>query len=315
MEIHGKKVSNWWLVGGAGGLVVVYYVYKRGSSSSSSTSQTGTDPVTGLPYSEDDTIDPLTGLTYLAEAQQYGSVSAAEQQYSSTDATAGYPATGGSSGYYNALSPTSAADVSYSSNSAWSQAVTQGLVALGYNSQDVATALGLYLDGKTLGTAADGASYLSIVQAAVAEYGAPPVGTFGINAAPTTSTTPVTTTTTPVTTTTTPVTTTTTTASASTQVNQYPAPGGLTVTAKTASSVSIQWNQTNPAATSFTVAVYQDNGKTASETTVAVPDATGGHGVTTINGLHSSWNYNIHVWANGGKVAPPHATVSVTLPS
>jgi hypothetical protein len=71
----------------AGGI----YMYKRSSSASTSastTASTGIDPVTGLPYSEDQTVDPLTGMTYLAEAQEYGSVSAAEAAYLGSNSAA-----------------------------------------------------------------------------------------------------------------------------------------------------------------------------------------------------------------------------------
>jgi Fibronectin type III domain len=82
LEIAGKKVPKWALIGGAGVVVAGgIWLYKRSSnaaSSSATTNPSAIDPVTGLPYSEDQTTDPLTGMTYLAEAQEYGSVSAAE---------------------------------------------------------------------------------------------------------------------------------------------------------------------------------------------------------------------------------------------
>jgi hypothetical protein len=81
MNIEGHKVPKWALIGGAGVLVAGgIYVWKRAqnSASTSNTANTGIDPVTGLPYSEDQTVDPITGQSYLAEAQEYGSVQAAE---------------------------------------------------------------------------------------------------------------------------------------------------------------------------------------------------------------------------------------------
>lgn len=32
----------------------------------------------------------------------------------------------------------------------------------------------------------------------------------------------------------------------------------------------------------------------------------------TASGLHKNWTYEVHVWANGGKDAPPHASLRVT---
>lgn len=185
MKIAGKKISNWWLIGGVAGAIGVFIIVKRGGlggSKASSSSATATDPLTGLPYSQDNAIDPLTGMSYLAEAQQYGSVAAAEQAASSgvgqsvgggTSAqTSGFPTIGQVTG---GGAPTGN---SYSSNAQWAQAVTAGLTNLGYSPTDVAAALGLYFQSQPLGSGADGVSYLSIVQAAIAEFGPPPVGTF-----------------------------------------------------------------------------------------------------------------------------------------
>src|SRR5271170_3067640 len=131
MKIDGKEISNWWLVGGAAGLGLVFYLYKRSSSGSASSSTgssgSGIDPVTGLPYTEDNQVDPLTGLTYLAEAQQYGSVSAAESAASSS----GYSPYGSSSegdsyaldaGYPTSdVTTTGTTATSFSSNAQWAQ--------------------------------------------------------------------------------------------------------------------------------------------------------------------------------------------------
>jgi len=199
VEIAGHKINNWWLVGGGVGVVAVIWFYQRGTAGSastgtSSTASTSIDPVTGLPFSQDNQTDPLTGMTYLAEAQEYGSVSAAEAAF----ASGSYALAGSNSDYAGdagyAYYPTSNVDstsgtsTSYATNAAWAQAVTSGLVALGYSAEDVSAALGLYFQSHPLGTAPDGASYLSIVQAAVAEYGPPPVGTYSIIGASTSST-------------------------------------------------------------------------------------------------------------------------------
>jgi hypothetical protein len=76
------------------------------------------------------------------------------------------------------------------------------------------------------------------------------------------------------------------------------------------------WNlagQPTPAPTSYTIAAYQLNGKLAVEQTVSVPDQTASTSGATISGLHSGWCYNVHVWANGGQIAPPHSSVKVCV--
>jgi hypothetical protein len=188
IEIAGHKVSVWWLVGGGAGLVLVVYLYRRGTSSSTASTATGTsgssiDPVTGLPYSEDDTVDPVTGMTYLAEAQEYGSVQAAEEAYQSgAEAEDDYGSDSGDSGYVGTagyptsnVGTTSTTTTAYTTNAQWAQAVTAGLVSLGYSASDVTTALGLFFADAQLSSA-----QANIIQIAEAEYGVPPVGTYSI---------------------------------------------------------------------------------------------------------------------------------------
>ena len=145
--------------------------------------------MTGLPYSQDSQVDPLTGQTYLAEAQQYGSVSAAEQavaassslDYSSAYGT-GYGAVGTSSAAPLVTANTTQA-TTYASNSAWAQAVEAGLSTIGYSSTDIAAALGRYL-----GSLSETPDQASIVGAALAEFGPPPVGSYQIILASSTTT-------------------------------------------------------------------------------------------------------------------------------
>jgi hypothetical protein len=194
LKIAGKKISNWWLIGGAVGAVAVYLVVKHAGSGASSSSAAGSassssvDPVTGLPYSEDNSTDPATGLTYLQEAQEYGSVQAAEEAVTSGSAYYGESGTGDlvdtgvpTESYTGSTTPTPG---TYSTNAAWAQAVTAGLTDLGYAPTDISAALGLYFQSQPLGSGSDGVSYLAIVQAAIAEFGPPPVGTFPLTAAP-----------------------------------------------------------------------------------------------------------------------------------
>lgn len=176
MRIGGREVSNWYLIGGAAGAVAVVYLVRKNSSSSAvpagTIGQAGTDPVTGMPYAQDQQVDPVTGMTYLNEAQQYGSVQAAEAAVSggpgaSQGWTAGGPAYGGGGGVVT--------QPGYATDAQWAQAAQAGLSGLGYDPQAIATALGLFFARHPLTSAQAG-----IVQAAEAEYGPPPQGTWEI---------------------------------------------------------------------------------------------------------------------------------------
>lgn len=189
VTIGGKKFPKWGIYASiAGGLGVIGYVWYQHKQNSSASSSSGIDPVTGMPYSQDNQVDPLTGMTYLQEAQAYGSVSAAEsaaqaQNYQGADA---YGYSGGTvSGVpYSTVSGTETG-TNYTSNAAWAQAAEAGLTDIGYTSTDVSGALGRYLAGLSLTS-----DQATIVYAALAEYGTPPVGSFQVILAP--STTPTT---------------------------------------------------------------------------------------------------------------------------
>ncbi len=261
VKIFGHTVSTPAAVAIAGGSgVAIWFAYKqhKASSASSATDPSAIDPVTGLPYSQDNQIDPLTGQAYLAEAQEYGSVAAAEQ------AVAGEASTQLSGAADSGLSDltgtntgvtTEVASGGYASNAAWAQAVTAGLSAIGYTSTDVAAALGLYLGGLPLSTLADGVSSASIVQAALAEYGPPPVGSFTmIAASPTTTASAGSTSTTP--TITTPVVTTpaVTTPVVTTASVITTAPAGFRVVSVTGGdNVNLAWDAV-AGATGYTIA-------------------------------------------------------------
>lgn len=99
-------------------------------------------------------------------------------------------------------------------------------------------------------------------------------------------------------------------------VRQYPAPEGLKVSKATGTSLKATWTDlmvANPP-NSYTVAVYSKAGKLLSQSTVNAPDAKGGKSTTTITGLPANAkDLQVHVWANGGALAPPHASGMVNL--
>jgi hypothetical protein len=186
VNLFGHKV-NPWMAGaiGVGSVAVIWFAWKQHESSAAAsavpagTSASAIDPLTGLPTSEDNQTDPLTGETYLAEAQQYGSVQAAEQALSGEGLGSEYTGSGyGGYGYgYDNTSgnPNEDYGTTYATNAAWAQAVEAGLTDLGYSPTDVAAALGRYL-----GNLSETSAQATIVQAAIAEYGPPPVGSYTI---------------------------------------------------------------------------------------------------------------------------------------
>jgi hypothetical protein len=200
-----EGLHGWQIYAALGGGVAVggYALYKHHSSTgswspfkASSPTTTGTtsdgtatstDPITGLAYSDDSATDPITGQAYLAEAQQYGSVAAAE---ASVSAFGQSTATGSGIGV-NPASPASSGSINtpvgssvYTSNAAWSEAVQAGLEdvsgSTSYDGTDIGTALGDYLTQQPL-TAAQG----QVINIAIAEYGPAPVGNLQVILAPT----------------------------------------------------------------------------------------------------------------------------------
>jgi hypothetical protein len=152
--------------------------WSQGSKTTSGGQSADINPVTGLAYSQDSVIDPITGESYLSEAEQYGSVQAAEAAVSAYGLSTGT----GSGIPVNPASPAPAGSPDtvvggsvYTSDSAWAQAATAGLADIGYDGTAVAAALGAYLTGSPVT-----ADQAKIINAAIAEYGKPPVGTYQI---------------------------------------------------------------------------------------------------------------------------------------
>jgi len=299
ITIAGKHVNKWVVYGGAGALVVGGVLFlRRKKSSSSATDPNAIDPVTGLPYSQDNAIDPLTGQTYLAEAQQYGSVAAAESAVSS----AGSLAAGGSSGVC-AGSPTSSlhssgtsspGSGSFATNAQWAQQAEADLVAIGYNSTDVASAIGRYLAGLSLTTA-----QANLVQVAIAEDGPPPVNPPAITTDPGTGT-----------------------PGGSGNGAGTPTPpshGGpvtvtpvnLHVTHVYGTAAQVAWTTPHiPAGqgplTGYTVEAFDNSGHRVNGPFTVSP----GQLYANIGSLKSKTSYHVNVWCDPAKSGGPHATVS-----
>jgi lysozyme len=86
----------------------------------------------------------------------------------------------------------------------------------------------------------------------------------------------------------------------------YPAPTGLAVGSV---SLAVKWDAVTvngqPVA-SYTVEAVGLNGEVYAHETPATNSV-------VLTGLVPGWTYNILVWANGGPVAPPHASIKVTV--
>ena len=296
--IAGKKIPKWAVFGIAGtGIVagVLYYRHEEAVNAASNTASSSPadnpdaiDPVTGLPYSEDNEIDPETGMTYLAEAQEYGSVAAAEAAYSE----AAEDSEAGDSGLaYDepASNVSTAATSGITTNSEWASQAVADLEALGYSSADATSAIAAYLAGMTLTS-----DQASLVQTAVAELGPPPAGSFSITTAPSTTTSAS-------------GSTSTTTASSSSSSSSgdwsYPAPTNLQAGSGGAGKIDVSWNAVvgpqDQKPDTYTIAYGRTSGAQTWKVTTPATSTV----LTTQKGMTEY----IEVWANGGPKAPPHA--------
>lgn len=98
-------------------------------------------------------------------------------------------------------------------------------------------------------------------------------------------------------------------------VSRYPAPNNLTLSNIGNGNILASWDRITsptPVPSSYTIAVYYTSGGLASYTTVDAPDTTGREAVTVAN-LQLHHSYQVHVWANGGLIAPPHASRNISI--
>lgn len=168
---HLSKPEIYATIAGAVG-IGGYFVYRHHSATgswnpwSSGSSAASTSDITGTGVIP----DPGSGLTTTG----YGGSSATGSGYGQA------PAVTGLDGSTNAA-PGSAGSTVYTDNGAWAQAATAGLASIGYSATDVATALGLFLNGQQLT-----ADQAKLVNAAIAEFNRPPQGNPQIILAPVT---------------------------------------------------------------------------------------------------------------------------------
>lgn len=155
LDAKSKKI---YLIGGALGVGVVGWIYLHNKSSAAQAAATAsTDPSTE--------IDPATGFPY-GSAQDEAALSTESASLQDTGTSATY-------------TPINTSAAAVQTNAAWAQAAQAMLVAIGYDPETVAGALGAYLGGIPLTP-----TQVTIVQAALAEEGPPPVGSFSIIQSP-----------------------------------------------------------------------------------------------------------------------------------
>ena len=96
----------------------------------------------------------------------------------------------------------------------------------------------------------------------------------------------------------------------------YPAPTGLTVVNQAAKGISLSWNAvTGPSGqhpNSYVVATYNSKGQLVNQHNTTAGNTSTAEFGKTGKGLPAG-TYHTNVWASGGPVAPPHATVQYTL--
>jgi hypothetical protein len=136
------------------------------------------DPDTGTFY-PDTAVDPDTGLSYQQEITEYGSVAAADSQYSGTNDQAALQGetpqeyidqTGGAGGTTGGATVTT--------NAQWMAEVETGLSEQGYSASDIGQGLAAYFASKPLGVSSDGTNLFTMMNLAVSEYGPAPVGSY-----------------------------------------------------------------------------------------------------------------------------------------
>lgn len=189
-----------------------------------------------------------------------------------------------------------AAATGFANDADWGNAALNFLLSMSIDPTTASAAISAYLAGQQLT-----ADQQKLINEAIQSIGAPPK-------LPSTASTPTTPPPVPAPT-------------GTGQVSRFPAPTGAKVAGVTASSVSLQWNDTpgkddagkTVYPQSYTVRIWQLNNVVASETSVTAPNTRGTLTQTTVAGLHTKFSYKAQIWANGGKNAPPGANVTFTL--
>src|SRR5208282_167517 len=160
IKVFGKNVPKWvvygGVIGGGGGLI---YAYVHNKNKAKAAASAATTPNTASTYAYG------YGSQQYAYGSQYGY---GAYGYASGSGDAGIGTNYGY-GYYNAGQPQEYSPQA-TTNAEWSAAAISALTAQGFTGTQVLGALGPYLAGQAIST-----SQASVVQAAIAVEGYPPV--------------------------------------------------------------------------------------------------------------------------------------------
>lgn len=282
----GPVPRKWFLIVGLGSVGVIAYVLWR--KRQQGPAATAADDTT--------TAGTLEGQPCTDASGNPGVYDSSGVCQVSDSALGGYFAGSGAGGVSGTTPPVPGTG-GFTTNGQWTQQAEADMSNTGVDPGALAAALGAYIAGSPV-TAAQH----SLIDQAIAFEGYPPVaGPSGyppavkaqpIGTSPPPATKPP----------------------AATGVTKYPAPTALKASSVGISSVLLSWTDvpTKPTARSYTIAVYDKAGHLASQSTASAPDMPGAHTQVTVGGLKTKTAYHANVWANGGKQAPPHATVSFT---
>ena len=137
-----------------------------------------TDPTTGQSYPIDDT-DPLSGLTYGAEIQEYGSVAAADEQATQEgDAAIQEGLTQAEYDQETGQGPGGGGGTL--TNEQWISEVEAALSQLGYANADIQQGIARYFSSSPQGISKDGTNLYQMMDTAIGEFGPPPTGTYAL---------------------------------------------------------------------------------------------------------------------------------------
>jgi hypothetical protein len=263
---------------GVGGAVTIFLVFKHyqnanAANAASTTANTSAD------------IDPATGYPYGSPEDE---AALSEQQSD----LSGLAASDGGTVSEPTGTTTTTTTTGATTNAAWAQEAQAALVALGYNAESAAGAIGAYLGG-----IAETPSQVNMIQIVLAEVGPPPVGTYSIISAGSSGGGSTGTTGNPAPISGNPV------GPVSTSNYQFPAPQNLTAQSGGSGKINVSWipvvGPSGQTPSGYTVAYGRTSGAQTWKNTTTATSIT----LTTIPG---ETEY-IECWANGGPIAPPHA--------
>lgn len=166
-----KKLAGisykWWIIGGIGTAGIVYIYFRHSAAAASTPSTTDTTAT------DDSGIDPSTGIPY---SEEYGANVAGPADYSSAY---GYDYVGSPTDYGSGYSGSETYTPPVTNNQTWFAQAEAYLSGIGVDAQTASAAIGKYLAGTQLSS-----DQYSLVQQALGAVGTPPGGAPPVTVAP-----------------------------------------------------------------------------------------------------------------------------------